>query len=443
MDLISSNLLSVEFDGLFGSVDDRIVLDADRPTVLTGANGTGKSTLLRLVSAASNGDLPTLASAPVGRFRMEFANMPDFELLRVSDSEPVQLRWGRFTGELQAGRIMLDLPPWAAQALEEHGYDVDLAREGLSEAAGVAGAPFAEFRAAREILTSDAARRTSLRAPDWLAEFAGLFPVLFVTDQRLVAESRPKSAPRGGMGPRKNRLAVESASLDIADQLSRADSDYARSSQQSDRNLPGQILDAMLEREVGVSERELADLVRMTGVRREALRAVGLLDESKYFEPDLAADGINDENVRRVMGVVLRSTLEKFQSLDVLERRLGTFKQFLDDRLAPKTLRMSRNEGMRFSLSSDSSIRPSQLSSGEQQITVLAYEILFKSQPGTLVIVDEPEISLHVMWQDTLIEDLHRMGKASGVQFLMATHSPIILAGHPDLERPLKSAVRR
>lgn len=70
---------------------------------------------------------------------------------------------------------------------------------------------------------------------------------------------------------------------------------------------------------------------------------------------------------------------------------------------------------------------------------VLAYEILFRTRPGTLVIVDEPELSLHVLWQDTLIDDLAAMAAAGSLQFLMASHSPVLLASHPDLERSLDS----
>lgn len=440
MNPTSSNLQSVEVDGLFGSVSHRIALDEERPTVLTGANGTGKSTLLRLVSAASNGDLSTLASAPLTRFRMSFSDIPDFELFRESDLSPAFLRWGSNTGQLELGPLLADLPLWAFQAFEEHAYDIDGTLESLSEAAQASGVPFSEYRRTRDFLRAEGGKQSMLRPPKWLAQFAESFPVLFVTDQRLVTESRPRAAGRAGSISRKTWLAVESASAEIADQLSRADSDYARSSQQHDRDLPQRILGAMVEGGVSVSASELADLVQLTDTRREALRAVGLLDESRYFEPNLAATGIDDENVRRVMGVVLQTTLEKFESLGALEVRLATFKRFLDERLSTKSLRMNRNEGMRFVLPNDSAIRPSQLSSGEQQITVLAYEILFKSQPGTLVIVDEPEISLHVLWQDTLIDDLSRMGRASGVQFLMATHSPVILAGHPELERPLAAA---
>ena len=82
-------------------------------------------------------------------------------------------------------------------------------------------------------------------------------------------------------------------------------------------------------------------------------------------------------------------------------------------------------------------LRPAQLSSGEQQLVVLAYEIIFRTERETLVIIDEPEISLHIMWQDSLISDLQRIGKPSQLQFLMATHSPAILAANPELERPL------
>lgn len=83
--------------------------------------------------------------------------------------------------------------------------------------------------------------------------------------------------------------------------------------------------------------------------------------------------------------------------------------------------------GLRFKLPDEGDpIKESQLSSGEQQLLVLAYEILFRAHEGTLVIIDEPEISLHVMWQDTLVKDLVTMGEPAKLQFLMATHSPVI-----------------
>lgn len=80
---------------------------------------------------------------------------------------------------------------------------------------------------------------------------------------------------------------------------------------------------------------------------------------------------------------------------------------------------------------------PSGLSSGEQQILVLAYEVLFRSESQTLVLIDEPELSLHVLWQDTFVEDLTRMGRVRSLQFILATHSPSLIGGRDDLKRSL------
>jgi predicted ATP-binding protein involved in virulence len=68
---------------------------------------------------------------------------------------------------------------------------------------------------------------------------------------------------------------------------------------------------------------------------------------------------------------------------------------------------------------------------------VLGYELIFRAKNGTLVIVDEPELSLHILWQDLLIDTLTQMGVPNDLQFLLATHSPSVLAKHPELERSL------
>ena len=234
---------------------------------------------------------------------------------------------------------------------------------------------------------------------------------------------------------RTSSLAVESAAFEISDEIEKAYSKYGRTSQQLDRSFPDKIIQAMSGHQV-VSSAELSAMVENVERKREALRAVGLLEQDAYG-PDIAQTDYEDQNLRTVMNAVLSSTLRKFEVLDDLERRLSSLKAFLDKRFSPKSVVLSRGEGMRFISNEGQEIRPRQLSSGEQQMMVLAYEILFRAKPNTLVIVDEPELSLHVLWQDSLIEDLTRMGDIAGLQFLMATHSPTILAEHPELERAL------
>jgi predicted ATPase len=65
------------------------------------------------------------------------------------------------------------------------------------------------------------------------------------------------------------------------------------------------------------------------------------------------------------------------------------------------------------------------LSSGEQQILILFSYITFNSQDGKIFIIDEPELSLHIKWQENFLEQLEKITPKS-TQLILATHSPIL-----------------
>ncbi len=65
------------------------------------------------------------------------------------------------------------------------------------------------------------------------------------------------------------------------------------------------------------------------------------------------------------------------------------------------------------------------LSSGEQQILILFSYIAFNSQDGRIFIIDEPELSLHIKWQEDFLDKLDNITPKS-TQLLLATHSPIL-----------------
>lgn len=65
------------------------------------------------------------------------------------------------------------------------------------------------------------------------------------------------------------------------------------------------------------------------------------------------------------------------------------------------------------------------LSSGERQILIVLTYLAFLSGPDSIFIIDEPELSLHLRWQGYLIEALQKL-RPPGSQILIATHSPEI-----------------
>jgi energy-coupling factor transporter ATP-binding protein EcfA2 len=75
-------------------------------------------------------------------------------------------------------------------------------------------------------------------------------------------------------------------------------------------------------------------------------------------------------------------------------------------------------------------ISPAQLSSGEQQLILLFCHVLVARDSSSVFIIDEPEISLNIVWQRMLITSLQELAKASGIQFIFASHSMEILSKH-------------
>jgi ABC-type lipoprotein export system ATPase subunit len=430
-------LRNIVVRGLFGSRDYAIPVERGRPTVLTGVNGTGKSTLLRLINAVSEGDLRTLGSAPLNMLELHFAELDPFTLLRTGPRSGTDLHWGVQRHVLPPFEPVEAFPDWARSVLGDiQGRDEEVLEDLLMEAARSAGVPFSEFTEVRSQLQHEVHEPTA-DPPPWAEELSNAFPVAYVTDQRLVVEPTLQRSPSGRIRqPQTSALAVEVASRKIANEMRQVDSAYARTSQQQDRRFPRDVIAAM-SRRTPVALEDLKSLLSDVDERRESLRDVGLLDRDYQYEPELDENSLVAEHVRPVIQTVLQSTLEKLGVLENLAGRLQVFQQFLNRRFADKAMELSRRNGVRFRLKTGGVITPSELSSGEQQMMVLAYEILFRTSEGTLVMVDEPEISLHVLWQDTLIDDLTAMGSASDLQFLLATHSPVLLGGHPELERSL------
>ena len=77
------------------------------------------------------------------------------------------------------------------------------------------------------------------------------------------------------------------------------------------------------------------------------------------------------------------------------------------------------------------------LSSGEQNELVLFYEMLFKCDSKDLVLIDEPEISLHLEWMQSMIGDLKRVADKNKMSLLIATHSPDLVGENYELVQHL------
>lgn len=81
-------------------------------------------------------------------------------------------------------------------------------------------------------------------------------------------------------------------------------------------------------------------------------------------------------------------------------------------------------------LSESAKLRPlASRSSGEQCLFLLFLGIISSIDDNSLILIDEPEISLHPSWQQRFVEILNEsLSEYSGCHFIIATHSPLIVS---------------
>ena len=139
-----------------------------------------------------------------------------------------------------------------------------------------------------------------------------------------------------------------------------------------------------------------------------------------------------DESTRSVLAVYVQDALNKLSVFDHLYSRVDAFRRIANSRFLHKQVSVS-TEGLTVTNLDGSSLDLEMLSSGEQHELVLLYDLLFEVAPNSLIMIDEPELSLHVAWQEDLVSDLNHMARLSDFRVLLATHSPQIIGDRWDL----------
>lgn len=129
---------------------------------------------------------------------------------------------------------------------------------------------------------------------------------------------------------------------------------------------------------------------------------------------------------------------------DNLDKKLFTFLAILKsalEQLGDKEISLAMDDGIDITNKVNSDLIPLQkLSSGEQQQIILWYKILFEIPDNSLILIDEPETSLHIDWQMDFLPNLQAVQEIKPLSFLIATHSSAIINGHFELAKSLNDA---
>ena len=113
---------------------------------------------------------------------------------------------------------------------------------------------------------------------------------------------------------------------------------------------------------------------------------------------------------------------QKAQELSAPKKR---FQDLIDDLFSETGKKIVRTENeIRFSQIGEMLV-PYQLSSGEKQMLAILLTVLVEDNLPYVLFMDEPEVSLHVEWQERLIELILSLNP--NVQIILTTHSPALV----------------
>lgn len=176
---------------------------------------------------------------------------------------------------------------------------------------------------------------------------------------------------------------------------------------------------------------------------------VGLL-LSRFADLSTEYNEIQQKTSDEIIG-----TIKRYESGNDLNRKVGEADQILDqirlkiegmeerresimapiEAVRAQVERLFKNTGIKFGnrLSfgdAAKAVNSDALSAGEKQM--LSFICYNAFNADSIILIDEPELSLHVDWQRQLFPIL--MAQQSSNQFIIATHSPFIYSKYPEKE---------
>ncbi|MFA7403931.1 MAG: AAA family ATPase [Pelobacteraceae bacterium] len=269
--------------------------------------------------------------------------------------------------------------------------------------------------------------------PEWFFARQKAINVILIKTQRLLALDSPDQKPTN---------TVEKYSDQISKIIKSKLAESTELSSKLDRTYPNRLIDR-LNKTTHVSDEDLNEQLAKLEIKRKLLDEVGLIEIEK--DTHLFNFKFANEVVKDVLMLYVKDSFEKLQIFDATAAKIQLFLSIINKRFKHKKLHVDREKG--FVLKSTvlknekgeyQGIPVNKLSSGEQNELVLFYELIFKAGKNSLILIDEPEISLHISWQNTFIDDLREINRLNSLDILIATHSPDIISNNWDLKVELK-----
>lgn len=132
----------------------------------------------------------------------------------------------------------------------------------------------------------------------------------------------------------------------------------------------------------------------------------------------------------RMVAIYRENGTDRDEKATALYANIALFEKLVNELFSETNKKIVLQKGFYFS-KNEKLIEPIRLSSGEKHLLILFLTVLLQDKQNAILLLDEPEISLHYSWQQKLIEYLRELNP--NCQLIIATHSgSIFIEGWAD-----------
>lgn len=424
---------TLQVQGLFGYLDHEIEFRKQGTTILTGPNGSGKTHLLKILRALAAVDLADLVRYPFDAAELSYEGGTALRATRIEDGDAAGLHVAGSSADGSSSGAEADLPEPMLRPFEERELPPWLERLGADE--------WFDERSGEYVSTDDVVRvyGTDAEPPyfaayPWLKAFLPAAPPTFIETGRLDVSLRVDRPARPGRPQRRRRPgrpAIERYVERIRDQIIEARRASLSVSQEADREFAARALD---KARASVRESDLRRRYEQIASLHRELHANGLTEQAIEVA---FPQGRTNPTERRILNVFLDDWQAKLDELLPVHQKLQVLRAIVESKMRDKEFRISPRGDIYFVSPAGEPVSVGLLSSGEQHMLALFTMFLFTAAPSSVVLIDEPEISLHAAWKHEFLDDIGRVSGVIPVTVVMATHSTALINSRWDLVEEL------
>lgn len=440
-------LLSVQIKGLFNIFTHNINLNQDeRITIITAPNGYGKTIALKTIYSLFNKKFPFFNKLIFDSIIYIFDNKQSIEIHKKDKDNEQSTEFllkennktiesFKYPSKEMMRKLERNIPSHILEEFTPPFIRRIRTNEWLNELTNEVLSIEDVLYQFNEYIPEHMTERFNVEIPLRISEIFNAIEVYFIQEQRLVLRE-----PISDHRMRREIVitdTIEKYSQELSKLIKQKIGEYAQITQSLDSSFPKRLFQ---QSSSSVEVTDLKNKLNALQEKRQKISKYGLL------KVDDDTSMLSNENIdvseTKVLSLYLTDNEEKLSVFDSLVNKIELFTQILNERRFNfKSIEIDKEKGFIFKTFNNSNLKLTELSSGEQHEVVLLYELLFKAKENSLVLIDEPEISLHVVWQKAFLDDIQEIINLQKIDVVIATHSPQIINDRWELTVNLEASV--